>query len=230
MPDTYSQSSKSKEDILNYLARQGQASAQDLASYLQISPQATRRHLKDLETEHLITHQAVQVGMGRPQYVYQLSDKGRDRLPERYGDFAVSLLDALAETVGKEQVGSVLKKQWERKALDYQQQVGHGSIQDKVERLVQIRRDEGYMAEWRVMNQGSSSDSDTPQSSKPQYLITEHNCAISEVARSFPTVCGHELEMFEIALQGCKVERTHWIVDGEHCCGYLVQEKSGVKG
>ncbi|MEB3211921.1 MAG: iron-sulfur cluster biosynthesis transcriptional regulator SufR, partial [Leptolyngbyaceae bacterium] len=125
--------------------------------------------------------------------------------------------------VGKEQVGSVLKKQWERKAIDYQQQVGHGSIQEKVERLVQIRQDEGYMAEWRLIQPESPDASSS--SSEPQFLITEHNCAISDVARSFPTVCGHELEMFEIALQGCKVERTHWLVDGEHCCGYLVQER-----
>ncbi|MEL6322233.1 MAG: iron-sulfur cluster biosynthesis transcriptional regulator SufR [Cyanobacteria bacterium J06626_14] len=225
MPDTHSQSSKSKEDILDYLARQGQAKAQDLASHLKISPQATRRHLKDLEAENLITHQTVQAGMGRPQYVYQLSERGRDRLPEQYGDFAVSLLDALAETVGQDQVGSILKKQWERKALDYQQRVGQGSTQEKVERLVQLRRDEGYMAEWRLMSEASPSEAPPSSSSNRQFLITEYNCAISDVARSFPTVCGHELEMFELALQGCKVERTHWLVDGEHCCGYLVEEQ-----
>ncbi|MEM7771591.1 MAG: iron-sulfur cluster biosynthesis transcriptional regulator SufR [Cyanobacteria bacterium P01_E01_bin.6] len=230
MSDIHPQSSKSKDDILSYLARQGQASAQDLANHLRISPQATRRHLKDLETEHLIQHDAVQAGMGRPQYVYQLSEKGRDRLPEQYGDFAVSLLDALAATVGPDQVGSVLKKQWERKALEYQQRVGHGTTEEKVERLVQLRRAEGYMAEWRMLESEDSEplkkatnlDEPTPNQ---QFLITEYNCAISDVARSFPTVCGHELEMFALALDGCKVERTHWLVDGEHCCGYLVREQ-----
>jgi DeoR family transcriptional regulator, suf operon transcriptional repressor len=33
------------------------------------------------------------------------------------------------------------------------------------------------------------------------------------------------LEMFELALQDCKVERTHWLAEGEHRCGYLVQAK-----
>jgi DeoR family transcriptional regulator, suf operon transcriptional repressor len=38
-------------------------------------------------------------------------------------------------------------------------------------------------------------------------------------------VCDHELEMFAVALQDCQVERTHWLVNGEHRCGYLIQSK-----
>jgi DeoR family suf operon transcriptional repressor len=228
---TTTQHPSSKEDILNYLAKQGQASAQELADYLNISAQATRRHLKDLELEELIEHQSIQTGMGRPQHVYQLSDKGRDRLPARYGDFALSLLDTLAETVGREQVGTILRKQWERKALDYQEHIGEGTIQERVERLVELRRAEGYMAEWHpVKPQPDASSTSPPASSaghppEQQFIITEYNCAISDVARSFPSVCGHELEMFEIALKDCEVERTHWLVNGEHRCGYLVRAK-----
>lgn len=245
----------SKEDILNYLAKQEHASVQELASHLHISPQATRRHLKDLETEALIEHCTIQVGMGRPQHLYQLSEKGRDRLPARYGDFALSLLDTLAETVGQEQVGTILRKQWERKACEYQEQIGDGTLQEKVEKLVELRRAEGYMAEWHIIeadsqaksNDGASShrkghpdnalpstksetslDSRKTQQSMvgQRFMITEYNCAISDVARSFPSVCGHELEMFELALDGCNVERTHWLVNGEHRCGYLIEERS----
>lgn len=59
-----------------------------------------------------------------------------------------------------------------------------------------------------------------------RFIMTEHNCAISSVAESFPSVCGHELEMFATVLPDCTVERTHWIVNGEHRCGYLVQARS----
>jgi DeoR family suf operon transcriptional repressor len=30
--------------------------------------------------------------------------------------------------------------------------------------------------------------------------------------------------MFAAVLPDCTVERTHWIIDGEHRCGYLVQK------
>lgn len=210
-----------KQDILDYLMRQGQANAQDLANSLQISPQATRRHLNDLEAEGLIEHRQVQTGMGRPQHLYTLSDKGRDRYPDRYDEFALDLLDTLAETVGREQVGTILRKQWERKALEYRRRVGNGSLQERVANLVALRKAEGYMAEWHSVD---SLQDVSAAGASPQYIITEYNCAISHIAESFPSVCGHELEMFSLALDGCKVERTHWLVNGEHRCGYLVRE------
>lgn len=219
-----------KQDILQHLVKQGQTSAQLLAEHLGISPQAVRRHLKDLEDEGLIEREAVQSGMGRPNYLYSLSQQGRDRLPERYNDFAVSLLNTLAQTVGPDQMGTILRKQWEQKALDYRNQVGGGSLAERVARLAELRQLEGYMAEWHVVDNSTADDStadaaDSTADSSPQYIITEYNCAISQIAESFPSVCGHELNMFEIALQGCRVQRTHWQANGEHRCGYLIQSK-----
>lgn len=212
------QHTSTKDDLLLHLLRQGEASAQDLAEHFEVSTQAIRRHLKDLEGEGLIEHRAVQEGMGRPNHLYQVSPKGRDRFPHKYDEFALSLLDTLAETVGKDQVGTLLRRQWERKALEYRDRVGTGSLADRVARLVAIRKEEGYMAEWHEVNDG-----DVRQAGAG-YVITEYNCAISHIAESFPSVCGHELEMFQLALGDCTVQRTHWLVEGEHRCGYLVQE------
>lgn len=208
-----------KQDLLHQLLRQGQATAQELAESLKISPQATRRHLKDLEAEDLILHQAVQVGMGRPQHVYQLSRKGRDRLPDRHNEFAVDLLDTVAEAIGPEQMGLILQKQWQRKATEYRKHLGNGSLQERVANLVELRKAEGYMAEWYPLAEAESD------SESGRFIVTEYNCAISHIAESFPSVCSHELEMFATALDDCIVERTHWIIDGENRCGYLIQQK-----
>ncbi|MGF1492597.1 MAG: iron-sulfur cluster biosynthesis transcriptional regulator SufR [Microcoleaceae cyanobacterium] len=204
-----SQQQSTKQDILQELLKQGQSTAQALAESLHLTPQAVRRHLKDLETEGLIDYESIQTGMGRPQHTYHLTQQGRDRFPHRYDEFAVSFLDTLAETVGQEQVSQILQKQWQRKAAEYQEKVGSGSIQQRVANLVKLRKVEGYMAEWYAVGQ-------------ERYILTEHNCAISNVAASFPSVCDHELEMFGAILPDCNVERTHWIVNGEHRCGYLI--------
>ncbi len=205
-----------KQSILQYLLKQGEATARQLAITLQISQQGVRRHLNELEADGLIEYQSVQNGMGRPQHLYQLSREGRSLFPHRYGEFAVSFLDALAETVGKEQVSKVLEKQWHKKAAEYRDRVGRGSLQDRVTKLMELRQEEGYMAELhQVARKGK----------KQQFILAEHNCAISEVAESYPSVCGHELEMFAEVLPDCTVERTHWINNGEHRCGYLIQAK-----
>jgi DeoR family transcriptional regulator, suf operon transcriptional repressor len=212
---TITQPPSTKQDILRHLLKNGQATAHELANDLEISPQAIRRHLKDLEAEGLIEYRTVQTGMGRPQHIYCLSKQGRDRFPQGYSDFAVSFLDTLVETVGAQQVGEVLKKQWERKAEEYQQRVGEGTLKQRVMNLVKIRQEEGYMAELLTMESGAIE----------KYILAEHHCAISEVAESFPSVCGHELEMFSAVLPDCTIERTHWINNGEHNCGYLIQAK-----
>lgn len=211
-----------KNDILQYLLKEGKATAQDLAEILEISPQAIRRHLKDLKMEGLIMHQAIQRGMGRPQYYYHLSKQGRDRFPQGYSEFAVSFLDTLVETVGEQQFGEVLKKQWERKAAEYRQQIGEGALKERVQKLVELRRKEGYMAEIHTIDTKADKKKENASES---YILAEHHCAISDVAESFPSVCGHELEMFSAVLTDCSVERTHWINHGEHSCGYLIQKK-----
>ncbi|MEB3227935.1 MAG: iron-sulfur cluster biosynthesis transcriptional regulator SufR [Synechocystis sp.] len=205
-----------KEDILRYLLKEGQASAIALAETLAVSPQAIRRHLKDLENDQLIEHQATQGGLGRPQFVYQLSKQGREKFPQRYGEFALSFIDSLVETVGEDQLGEVFKKQWQRKAEEYRQHIGRGSLAKRVKKLVELRRQEGYMAELHAL---SVNDPE-------KFILAEHHCAIADVAESYPTVCGHELEMFAAILPDCAIERTHWLNDGEHNCGYLIQAKA----
>ncbi|MCW6038023.1 iron-sulfur cluster biosynthesis transcriptional regulator SufR [Spirulina subsalsa FACHB-351] len=211
---TTTQQASTKQDILHYLLKQGHATAQELADALDISPQATRRHLKDLEGAELIQHELIQVGMGRPQHKYFLSRRGKEQFPHRYGEFTVSFLDTLLETVGEEQVGVVLRKQWERKAEEYRDRIGSGSLRERLEKLVKLRQEEGYMAELHILEEAGQETG---------YILAEHHCAISEVAESFPTVCGHELEMFGAVLPDCTIERTHWLNDGEHGCGYLVK-------
>ncbi|GAB4536337.1 MAG: iron-sulfur cluster biosynthesis transcriptional regulator SufR [Pleurocapsa sp.] len=205
-----------KQNILQYLLKQGQATAKQLAETLNLSSQAIRRHLNELEADGLIEYESVQRGMGRPQHIYQLSHEGRDRvLPHQYGEFAVSFLNTLAETVGEEQVSRVLEKQWQRKAAEYRDRLGTGSLKQRVAKLVQLRQEEGYMAELHPMK---------PQTEQ-KFILAEHNCAISEVAESYPSICGHELEMFAAVLPDCTIERTHWMNNGEHRCGYLIQAK-----
>jgi DeoR family transcriptional regulator, suf operon transcriptional repressor len=211
---TTSQPASTKQDILTALLKQGQLTAHGLAEQLALTPQGIRRHLKDLETEGLIVQVTMAAaGMGRPNHVYGLSAAGRRQFPDRYDSFSIDLLDTLMKTVGKEQMTSILQQQWRQKAEEYRVQVGTGDLFDRVQQLVGLRQSEGYMAECHLVE---------PENPAAGFVLTEYNCAISQIAASYPSVCGNELEMFAIALPDCQVERTHWLVGGEHRCGYLI--------
>jgi len=90
---------------------------------------------------------------------------------------------------------------------------------------MELRKAEGYMAEWYPVD-----DRDSDFNAKgDRFVFMEHNCAISNVAETFPSVCGNELEMFAAVLPDCTIERTHWIIDGEHRCGYLIARRKEVR-
>ena len=204
-----------RESILRFLLKRGTATAGVIASHLNISPQGVRRHLKNLEADGLIEHETSQEGIGRPNHIYKLSRQGREHFPDQYDQFALSLLNTVADTMGPEHVSKLLKHQWQRKAKDYREQLGDAPLKERMQKLVALRQAEGYMAECYPAN----------EEDERAFVITEYNCAIAHIAESYPTVCGHELAMFAIALPDCSVERTHWLVNGEHQCGYLVKAK-----
>lgn len=217
-PQTSTQQTSIKEDILRFLLKRGTATAGAIADHLQITPQGIRRHLKTLEASELIEHQSSQEGIGRPNHVYQLSRKGREHFPDQYDQFALSLLNTVADTLGPEQVSKLLKHQWQSKAREYREKLGEAPLKERMKTLVKLRQAEGYMAECHPADEAMGGDA---------FVITEYNCAIAHIAESYPTVCGHELAMFAVALPDCSVERTHWLVNGEHQCGYLVTAKEG---
>ncbi|MGB3787102.1 MAG: iron-sulfur cluster biosynthesis transcriptional regulator SufR [Phormidesmis sp.] len=214
--------SSMKEDILQFLLKRGTATAGVIADQLDITPQGIRRHLKNLESDGLIEHQTSQAGMGRPNHIYQLSRQGREQFPDQYDQFALSLLNTVADTMGPEHVSRLLRHQWQNKAKEYREKLGDAPLADRMQTLVKLRQAEGYMAECYPADETvKTADAETSA-----FVITEYNCAIAHIAESYPTVCGHELAMFAIALPDCLVERTHWLVNGEHQCGYLVKTKS----
>ena len=224
MNTSLQQSKSSKDSILNYLLKNDRASAQNIADYVKISIQATRKHLKVLEEMELIQHQLIPAKVGRPQHIYSLSRQGRDRFPQNYGEFAVSFLDTITETIGEKEVSKILAKQWQKKVLKYQSHLTADNLEEKIKQLVEIRRQEGYMAEvYPVNKEKENKESKRTKPSSSSFFVTEHNCAISDVAESYPQVCTHELEMFVALFPDCQVERTNWMNNGEHLCGYLIR-------
>ncbi|MGK7910930.1 MAG: iron-sulfur cluster biosynthesis transcriptional regulator SufR [Synechococcus sp.] len=214
-----------KQAILQVLRKHKSLSAQQLAEQISISVQAIRRHLKDLETEGAIARKPVSSGMGRPQYLYALTSAGLERFPKHYDEFAVTFLSAMAELVGPEQMEEVLHEQWQQKASQYRVKIGEGSLRDRIASLAELRTQEGYMVDWYALDDSDAQHGSAEGRDGEQFVFSEYNCAISQVAESFPSVCGHELDMLQAVFPDSLVTRTHWMVGNEHQCGYLIAEK-----
>jgi DeoR family suf operon transcriptional repressor len=196
--------------------RHGDATAADLALQLAVSVQVMRRHLRSLEVEGLVEASPAPEGPGRPSNRWRLTDAGRGRFTDGSGDFALGLLHSLANCLSPTQIGQLMEQQAEEKAAGYRQRIGVGTLPERLDRLVELRRREGFVAELRP-------DPDNPGA----WMISEFHCSVMRIAEEFPMVCDQELQLIRRTFPDCQVERVHWRLEEGHSCGFRLRPAAG---
>jgi DeoR family suf operon transcriptional repressor len=200
-----------REAALTLMLRQGEITAAQLADQLGVSVQVMRRHLRSLEEDGLVAASPAPEGPGRPSNRWHLTTAGRGQFPDGSEHFALGLLSSMASSLPAEMVDQLLKQQAADKASDYRRQIGAGTVQQRLERLVELRRREGYVAEFRPDPDGQG------------WLMSEFHCSVMKIAEQFPCVCDQELQLIRHTFPDCHVERVHWLLEGGHACGFRLQ-------
>ena len=202
-----------REATLTLLLRSGEATAASLAAELEVSVQAMRRHLRSLEQDGLIESSHVANGPGRPSNHWRLTAAGRGRFPDGSEHFALGLLQSMAQILSPEQLRALMGVQARAQAAHYRQQLGNGPLPQRLERLVELRRREGYVADFRRGDQPGD------------WLVREFHCSVARIAERYPFVCDQELQLFRMIFPDCRVERVHWTQDGDHFCGFTLRRR-----
>jgi len=194
-------------DILHALKRDAPLTARDLAERLDVSPNAIRHHLKELEAEDLVVYGREQRGVGAPTFTYSLSPAGEAQFPKRYEQTLVDVLEGLADRQGRGAAVDLLDDQYAVMTRRLSAELGDAAPAERMAAVTQALSDAGYMAEW---NEAAGS-----------FKLEEHNCAIRAVAERFPEVCAAEARFLETVL-GAAVERRQHIVGGCNACEYAI--------
>jgi len=200
-----------REAALTLMLREGELTAAQLAEALSLSVQVMRRHLRSLEEEGLVEASPATEGPGRPSNRWRLTAAGRRHFPNGSEHFALGLLSSMASNLPSELVEQLLQRQAADKAGDYRRLIGEGTLQERLERLVELRRREGYVADYRPNPDGDG------------WVISEFHCSVMKIAEQFPCVCDQELQLIRHTFPDCRVDRVHWLLDGSHACGFLLQ-------
>ena len=201
-----------REAALTLMLRQGETTAAVLAEELGVSVQVMRRHLRSLEEEGLVEASAASEGPGRPSNRWRLTQAGRGHFPDGSDDFALGLLSSMAASLPADMIDGLLERQAAEKATDYRSRIGAGTLQQRLERLVELRRGEGYEAEFRPDPDGQG------------WVMSEFHCSVMKIAEQFPCVCDQELQLIRHTFPDCQVERVHWLLEGGHACGFRLEQ------
>jgi DeoR family suf operon transcriptional repressor len=193
--------------VLVELKKAQRLTAKDLATRLQISLNAVRHHLKELEAQGLIEYERQHRGVGAPAFAYRLTASGEALFPRRYEATLSELLDHVVEREGRAGAVAALEARYAALTRRLQQQLAGASPAERMAAVVRLLSDDGYMAEANA-SLGSGT-------------LIEHNCAVQAVAARFPEICAAEAR-FLSAVLGAEVQRQEHILSGCSACEYRV--------
>ncbi|MCZ6916155.1 MAG: HTH domain-containing protein [Gemmatimonadetes bacterium] len=195
-------------EILLQMKKSQPLTAKELAEAFGVSANAVRRHLKELEAEHLVHYGREQRGVGAPTYSYRLSRDGEALFPNQYEQALTRLIGHVVDREGREAAIAVVEEQY----ADLRRQLG-GIVPgvspiDRLKMLAGVMEEAGFMAE-------SSEENG-------EVTLRVQNCALHAVASCLPEVCDTELKFLEDALHA-QVERKTHIMNGCNACEYAVE-------
>lgn len=207
-----------RQAILELLKKNKEMSVSGLKQYLDITEMAVRKHLVKLEGERLINSRTVRQPMGRPVIFYMLTESGNKLFPTNYDKVAVELLRDIQESMGNEAIDTLFENREKRMRKKYIRRIfGEDSLIEKVEQLVDVQNENGYMAEFCVVEE--DNEGVTTELSFEQF-----NCPIAAIADTYDKPCDCELNLFKEVLGTNEIERVTCIAKGGNSCKYVVKK------
>lgn len=202
----------SRARILFLLKTRGPMVASKLARRLGVTPMAVHRHLSALARNGLVAFTVERRKVGRPVHLWKLTAQAHMRFPDRHGELAVSMLQAIRAAFGHRGLARVMEEHMRQQISSYRERMPpkDASIEERVAALAEIRRTEGFMAEWARCCAGTIE-------------LVEHHCAIATAARCCASLCDDELSLFRVILgDDVKVDRVEHVLRGDCRCAFQI--------
>ncbi|WP_077214704.1 helix-turn-helix transcriptional regulator [Bacillus dakarensis] len=201
-----------KDKILDLLKKEVSLAVNDLTQRLNITHMAVRKHLDSLQKDHLVQASELKQAMGRPLQIYSLTEKAEKSFPKNYEGITLEFLYDIKDLYGDDAVEKLFNKREERLTKEYSQRIAHKTNVEKINELVTIQNEKGYMADVSLI------DEDV-------YELVEHNCPILAVANTFKTACQCETQMLQNVLHTDNVRRVSCKTDGDNHCKFIINFK-----
>lgn len=204
--------SRKKQELLMLLKKNGSLTFEEIMSHFTISEPALRKHIHQLERENLIEKKSHKQKIGRPFYTYHLTKQAHQLFPNQNEQLPLQLLQDLEDLYGKSAVKKLLNQRMKREKNIYESNCDSDNLEEKLEEVVRIQNENGYMAELYKHENGVME------------LINYH-CPIYNLAHSYGQVCANEKSMYEQLFPDFSIKIHSNIVAGDHACKWIFAPK-----
>jgi len=191
------------------LSARGEATVADIADALDMNQANIRRHLEVMGSEGLVDIRLQRHEVGRPAYVYRLSERAMD-LAAQYPRLVNRLVKRLAALPDSNPVLSqVFDGVADEVAGAYRSMVTGATVGERVAETSIALREEGIVDHWRKDADG--------------FHLMNTNCPYRKAAEVTDAPCHADHKVVQL-LVGAPVEQVSRIVDGQHVCEYVVRD------
>lgn len=207
-----------KARILRLLHGWGEGTVARLASALDMSPAAVRRHLDGLRADGLVDARPQRQVVGRPSFLFYPTEQAEEMFAAGYsrllGRLFSGLLDLRPKEVsgrsGEEILGRVFEEVATRLAGEYRPQVGGDTLGERVPQAARALEAEGILDGWVEDPEG--------------FRLTNSACPYRRAALATGQACSADRLAIELLL-GSPVEQVGRVVDGHPYCEYVVRQE-----
>lgn len=201
--------SATPDRLLYLLKTRGPQQSAEAGETLGITAEAARQQLTKLATAGLVETYAQNRGVGRPSQFWTLTQAGHNRFPDTHSTLTVQLLDTVRHAFGEQAIDRLIALREQTSRENYLHALkGAADLRERVARLASLRSQEGYMAEYEELADGT-------------LLLVENHCPICAAAAACQGFCRAELMLFSDVLEA-KVERTEHILHEARRCAYKI--------
>lgn len=198
-----------RQEILEIIKQERQATVEDLAERLELTPMTIRHHLNVLQAQNLVVASKVRRSkkVGRPRLVYTLTDAADELFPQSYGELARYLVSEVKETVGEDEAEAILRRVADRVAKSAPAPIAGQTFEDRLTQVVDFMEEQGFISRWEETDQG--------------YVITNLSCPYRLVTREHDEVCIMDTELLT-QLLNVTPQRLSSMRKGDPACSFLL--------
>ncbi|MFN2225404.1 MAG: helix-turn-helix transcriptional regulator [Anaerolineae bacterium] len=199
-----------RQEILSILREEKQATVDDLADRLELTPMTIRHHLNVLQAQNLVMASKVRRSkkVGRPRLVYTLTDAADELFPSGYGELARRLVGEVKETMGVEETRALFRRIAADLASEAPPPEKGQSFEDRLDQVSDFLKEQGFLSRWEKTEEG--------------YVLTNINCPYRRISREHGEVCILDTELLERLLD-VEPQRRESMRTGDRACIYLLK-------
>jgi predicted ArsR family transcriptional regulator len=206
--DIFIEENSTRKNIMLLLKKNGGMSIEDLSKVIDITPMGIRQHLLALEKKGIVTYVARRRGIGRPGFIYMLTDAANDLFPEAYDSFAVGLLRDIKKHEGVEKIDKIFD--WRRERLfrmNKEALSGKENLDDTLHAFKGILEANGHLVEISRNN--------------GHYHLKQFHCPIHKISAEFKDACKYELQLYRDLINK-NIMREQAMSEGAQSCLYVI--------